>query len=157
MPVVEGQDFILVKHANYGVGLLRHSGNLVVVPGRIILNVLQVINPLDGGSNATTMKEAVAELKESTKELKQSTREMFDYGRGVKAIRALATEVATANQLADGVIALTRHETSLDIDVAGLRGIEIGFFKGIKMTFADGRKLTIRTGKLGAIRKLLGV
>ena len=26
MALVEGKDFILIKHANYGVGMVRHSG-----------------------------------------------------------------------------------------------------------------------------------
>lgn len=158
MALVEDRDFILVKHANYGVGMVRHSGNLVVVPGRIVLNVLQVIDPFDGGGEATTIKGAFQELKESTRELKKSFGEIFDYGKGVVAIRELAVSSADTGEFANRVAAVSaRHESSLDIDTASLRSLEIGFFKGIRMTFADGRVIRIRTGKLGAIRKLLGV
>jgi len=158
MALVEGKDFILIKHANYAVGMVRHSGNLVVIPGRIILNVLQIIDPFDGGGGGETLKESWNELKESTRDLKKSFKEMFDYGKGVEAIRGFAAEASDVQEFANRVSAVgTRHETSLDIDTASLRSLEIGFFKGVRMTFADGRVIHIRSGKLGAIRKLLGL
>ncbi|HPQ54844.1 MAG TPA: hypothetical protein PK253_16445 [Spirochaetota bacterium] len=158
MAVREGEDFTPVKNAFYSEGMVRQSGNLVVTPHRIILNVIQTIDPMDsmrGGSH--TITGAVKELKEDVQEAKKSFSEIFDYGKGLKKILQLAEIADSITDFEQKAAALgLGNSKSISIDRNDVREYKIGFFKGFQIFCNDGTVYKIRTGKLKKIREMMG-
>lgn len=158
MAVREDIDFVPVKNAFYSEGMVRQSGNLVVTPHRIILNVIQSIDPMDsvrGGSH--TISGAVGELKEDIREAKKSFKEIFDYGKNLNKILQIAAISESISDFEEKTAAIgMANPKSISITRSDIREFKIGFFKGLQIFCNDGTVYKIRTGKLKKIKTVLG-
>ncbi|MBP7738297.1 MAG: hypothetical protein KA369_20150 [Spirochaetes bacterium] len=151
MPLTESRDFILSKNAYYfDEGSIQQSGCLVVTAGRIMLNVIQTVDPV------SEYGDGLVSLKDSISKIKRDIKAIGEYGRRKKEIIYYASISPSIEEFERTVTGRgSLNAKSLNIPWDDVASYSTGFFFGLKLKLKDGRARSISTMRLGAIKRFL--
>ncbi len=151
MSLTESRDFILSKNAYYfGDGAVQQSGNLVVTANRIMLSVIQTVDPV------SEYDADLSSLKDSIGKLKRDFKAIGEYGRRKKEIlyyASISPSVAEFERTVAGRGSL--NAKSLDIPWEDVASYSTGLFFGLKLKLNNGNIISISTMRLGAIKRFI--
>ncbi|MFC1669273.1 hypothetical protein ACFL20_02705 [Spirochaetota bacterium] len=158
MALKDGKDFLIIKNAFYSEDrMVRQSGVLVITGNRLILKVLQTVDPLDAMTGGEpSIKEAINEIKDGPKEIEKGFNKIFEYSKKKKEIEGIAeacTEIDDFERRVDAMGPV--HPKNMNIRIDNIKKYKSGFFNGLRIYMEDGKVWKIRTGKLGKIKSFI--
>ncbi len=183
MKLQENIDYVLSKRAGYfGKSRLdQFHGNMAVTQNRIIINIIQNVNPIKTmqdspisqteyvhGSSInpiTQIKYSVQDIKVASKDFKSSIqqskeefRKLGDFSRCLKILKEVANDSETLEEFENRAAGVGEDDPmSLNIALSQIQKIKFGWLGPAKMFLNDGTILKVFiTNNKKDVKKFLG-